>query len=111
MYSATYTSPADWAASRPPHYRIMVVTEQGRSELPRCNPHSEFVREFEAATKGSRDASIKVWQELRGCGKDLAGVREVLLDGDVQSFDWDRLVYTVSPSAVTLGPLENVTPP
>jgi len=110
MYSATYRSPADWAASRPPRYRIVVSTAQGRSELPRCNPHSEFVREFEAALKGSADARTDVWRELRGCGQDLTGVRDVALEGDVQTFDWERLVFESRPAA-TLGPLENVTPP
>jgi hypothetical protein len=105
MYSATYASPAEWSASRPPLYRIVVSTDRGITELPRCNPHSEFVREFEAALKGSADARSNVWHALGGCGEDLANVRNVALEGDVQIFDWDRLAFSVNRSAVTLGPL------
>jgi hypothetical protein len=105
MYSATYASPQVWNASRPPLYRLVVFTEQGRTELPACNPHEEFVREFETALKGSAAARTHVWQALRGCGPDLAGARDVILEGDVRTFDWDRLRFTVNRSAVTLGPL------
>jgi hypothetical protein len=66
------------------------------------------VRNFETALEGSLEARTHVWQALRGCGQDLAGARDVALVGDVRTFDWDRLVFTMSRSAVTLGPLPAV---
>ena len=57
------------------------------------------------ALKGSADARSNVWHALGGCGEDLANVKNVALEGDVQTFDWDRLAFSVNRSAVTLGPL------
>jgi hypothetical protein len=103
MYSGTYASAADYEASRPPRYRIMASTDHGTVEL-RCSPHEEFVREFEAALHGSSEARVTVWRALRGCVENLAPVRSVTLEGDVQAFDWQRLEFT-SHAAAVLGPL------
>jgi len=103
MYSGTYASAADYEASRPPRYRIMASTDQGTVEL-RCSPHEEFVREFEAALDGSSEARANVWRALRGCGENLASVRDVTLEGELQAFDWERLEFT-SRAAAVLGPL------
>jgi hypothetical protein len=104
MYSGTYASPAAFNASRPPRFRIVAATDRGRVEL-RCNPHEEFVRQFQAALDGSPVAAGNVWQALRGCGDDLADVRDVTLEGDMHTFDWDRLAFTSTRSALVLGPL------
>lgn len=104
MYSATYSSPAAWNDSRPPQYRIVVSTDRGPVELP-CNPHGEFVREFEAALDGSSQARANVWRALRGCNTDLTGASQVQFEGDRQVFDWDRLVFTTTRSVQVLGPL------
>ena len=104
MYSGTYASPAAFNASRPPSFRIVATTDRGRAEL-RCDPHEEFVREYQAALAGSPTAKASVWRALRGCLKDLAPVRDVTLEGNRQVFDWDRLVFTTTRAAVILGPL------
>jgi len=104
MYSGTYASPAAFNASRPPSFRIVATTDRGRAEL-RCDPHEEFVREYQAALAGSPTAKASVWRALRGCGDDLADVRDVTLEGDIRTFDWDRLEFTSARSAVVLGPL------
>ena len=103
MYSGTYSSPAAFNASRPPAFRIVASTDRERVEFG-CNPHEEFVRQFQAALDGSADARRGVWHALGGCG-DLASVRQVILEGDVRAFDWDRLTFTSVPAAVVLGPL------
>jgi hypothetical protein len=79
-------------------------TDRGTAALDRCNPHEEFVRQFQAAVEGSPDAQDHVWAALRGCG-DLSGVRAVVLEGEVTTFDWDRLRFSSTPSARVIGPL------
>ena len=103
MYSGTYASPAEYAASRPPRYRIVAVTHDGSVEL-RCSPHEEFVREFAAALGGSAPARAKVWEALGGCGEDIRAVRSVTLEGELNTFDWERHAFT-SRAAAPLGPL------
>lgn len=103
MYSGTYASPADYAASRPPRYRIVAVTHDGNVEL-RCNPHEEFVREFDQAVGGSTLARDSVWKALGSCADNLKDVRSVRLEGEINTFDWDQRRFT-SHAAVPLGPL------
>jgi hypothetical protein len=105
MYSRTYSSPAEWSASRDPLYHIVASTDRGPVPLSACKPHGEFIAEFQSALKGSREASRSVWLELSNCGADISGAREVTLEGDVQAFDWNTLVFTTTPKAVRLGPL------
>ena len=104
MYSGTYASPAAFNAARPPRFRIVASTERGTVELQGCNPHEEFVRQFEAAVTGSPDAQAGVWEALRSCG-DLSSVRAVMLEGDLNTFDWDNLRFTSTRSARVIGPL------
>jgi hypothetical protein len=106
MYSGTYTSPANFESRRPPRYRIVMATDRGTTTL-RCNPHEEFVREFQAAVDGSRAAREGVWRALRGCtvSDDFNSMRYVTLEGEIRSFDWDRLVFTDRP-APPIGPLQ-----
>ena len=103
MYSGTYTSPAVFNASRPPRFRIVASTDRGTVELG-CNPHEEFVRQFQAAVEGSPDAQNGVWAALRGCG-DLSTVQTVVLEGDLNTFDWEGLRFTSTRSARIIGPL------
>ena len=105
MYSGTYASPAAFNAARPLHFRIIASTDRGTVELQGCNPHEEFVRQFEAAVSGSPDAQAGVWETLRSCG-DLSSVRAVILEGDLNTFDWDTLRFTSTRSARIIGPLE-----
>jgi len=104
MYSGTYASPAAFNAARPPRFRIVASSERGTVELQGCNPHEEFVRQFEAAVTGSPEAQSGVWEALRSCG-DLSSVRAVMLEGDLNTFDWDRLRFTSERSARVIGPL------
>jgi hypothetical protein len=104
MYSGTYASPAAFNAARPPRFRLVASTEHGTVELQGCNPHEEFVRQFEAAVTGSPDAQAGVWEALRSCG-DLSSVRAVMLEGDLSTFDWDHLRFTSTRSARVIGPL------
>ena len=104
MYSGTYADAAAYAASRPPRYRIVAATDHGSVELLRCNPHEEFVREFAAALGGSAPARAKVWEALGGCGEDIRAVRSVTLEGELNTFDWERHAFT-SRAAAPLGPL------
>jgi hypothetical protein len=104
MYSGTYADAAAYAASRPPRYRIIATTDHGSVELPRCNPHEEFVREFAAALGGSALARAKVWEALGGCGQDIRAVRSVTLEGELTTFDWERHAFTTR-AAAPLGPL------
>jgi hypothetical protein len=106
MYSGTYASAEAWNASRSPAYRIVAFTDTGRVELRECNPHGEFVREFEQALDGSAEARSSVWRALRGCGADIGTAKQVTLEGDVRDFDWSTLQFTTSRNAVTLGPLQ-----
>jgi len=103
MYSSTYATPADYEASRPPRYRIVAATDHGSVEL-RCSPHEEFVREFDAALEGSPRARANVWRALSGCGEDPQALRSVTLEGEVRTFDWQRLTFT-SHAAAPRGPL------
>jgi hypothetical protein len=103
MYSGTYSSPAAFNASRAPRFRILAMTSGGTVEFG-CNPHEEFVRQFEAALAGAPGAQADVWTALSGCG-DVSDVSSVVLDGDVRTFDFDRLEFTSTPSARVLGPL------
>jgi hypothetical protein len=107
MYSGTYASPAAFTAARPPRYRIVAATRAGTVEIGGCNPHEEFVRQFEAALAGSPEAQAEVWEALRNCG-DLSGARSVTLEGDVSTFDFDRLEFTTIRSARVIGPLTRV---
>jgi hypothetical protein len=104
MYSGTYASPAAFNAGRPPRFRIVASTDRGTAALDRCNPHEEFVRQFQAAVEGSPDARDHVWAALSGCG-DLAGVRAVALEGDTYTFDWDARQFMWERSARIIGPL------
>ena len=104
MYSGTYADAAAYAASRPPRYRIVAATDHGSVELLRCNPHEEFVREFAAALDGSARARAKVWEALGGCGEDIRAVRSVTLEGELNTFDWERHAF-ISRAATPLGPL------
>jgi hypothetical protein len=104
MYSGTYATPADYEASRPPRYRIVAATDHGNVELLRCNPHEEFVREFDAAVQGSPRARDNVWRALSGCGEDPRALRSVTLEGEVRTFDWQGLTFT-SRAAPLRGPL------
>jgi hypothetical protein len=105
MYSATYESTEAWNASRSPSYRLIVATDAGPLELRACDPHGEFVRDFERALEGEVVARARVWQALSGCGQDLGSARGVTLEGDVRTFDWDRGTFDIRRAAVTLGPL------
>jgi hypothetical protein len=107
MYSGTYASPAAFNASRPPRFRIVATTDRGAVALDRCNPHEEFVRQFEAAIAAAPSAQDQVWEALRSCG-DLSGVRNVILEGDLSVFDWDHLTFTSTRSARVIGPLVHV---
>jgi hypothetical protein len=104
MYSGTYASPAAFNASRPPRFRIVATTDRGTVALDRCNPHEEFVRQFEAAIAAAPSAQDDVWEALRSCG-DLSGVRNVILEGDLSVFDWDHLTFTSTRAARVIGPL------
>jgi len=104
MYSGTYASPAAFNAARPPRFRIVASTDRGIVELDGCSPHEEFVRQFEAAVTGSLDAQDASWNALRSCG-DLSNVRAVVLEGDLNTFDWDHLRFTSTRSARVIGPL------
>jgi hypothetical protein len=104
MYSGTYASPAAFNAGRPPRFRIVASTDRGAASLDRCNPHEEFVRQFQAAVEGSPGAQDHVWAALRGCG-DVSGVRAVVLEGDTYTFDWDALQFVWERSARIIGPL------
>ena len=104
MYSGTYASPAAFTVSRPPRYRIVASTPAGTVEIGGCNPHEEFVRQFEAAVAGSPDARAGIWEALGDCG-DLTRVLSVTLEGDLSRFDFDRLQFTTSRSARIIGPL------
>ena len=106
MYSGTYDSPEVWNATRTPTYRLVLSTAEGRKELPACDPYPAFIRTFETALEGSAEARTQVWQALRACGEDLSGARDVTLEGDVRVFDWERLTFTIQPSAARLGPLQ-----
>jgi hypothetical protein len=53
---------------------------------------------------GSPDAQAGVWEALRSCG-DLSSVRAVMLEGDLNTFDWDTLRFTSTRSARVIGPL------
>ena len=105
MYSITYRSTAVWDASRDPTYRLVLSTDEGRVEIPACNPYPAFVRAFQAALEGSSAARQRIWRALQACGKNLTDVRDVTLEGDVRTFDWERLTFRVRPSAARLGPL------
>ena len=96
MYSGTYASPAAFTASRPPWFWIVASTPAGTVEVGGCNPHEEFVRQFEAAVGGSAEAQAKVWDALRDCG-DPAQVQSVVLEGDLNTFDFDRGGAGLSP--------------
>ena len=104
MYSGTYASPAAFTAARPPRYRIIASTPAGSVQLSGCNPHEEFVRQFETAVAGSPEAQADAWEALRDCG-DLTGVQSVTLEGDLSTFDFDRLQFTTLRSARVIGPL------
>ena len=105
MYSGTYESPEVWNATRTPTYRLVLSTTEGRKELPACDPYPAFVRTFETALAGSVEARTRIWQALRPCVEHLSAVRDVTLEGDVRVFDWERLTFTILPSAARLGPL------
>jgi hypothetical protein len=103
MYATSYASPDDFSARTPPVYNIVVVGAQGRMQL-RCNPHEEFIRDFEAAVEGASEPRKRVWHALRGCGANLAVADYVILEGMARTFDWNRLEF-IPTHAVTRGPL------
>jgi hypothetical protein len=104
LYAGTYESPEEWSATRQPSYRVVLHTDRGPASLS-CDPNAAFLREFDAALRGSEEARAKVWRAVRLCRRDLDDVRGVALEGDVRIFNWDRLTFVVNRSAVTLGPL------
>lgn len=104
MYSGTYASPTAYKASRQPIFRVIATTSRGRVEL-HCNPHGEFVSEFQEALRGSPTAKAAAWRALSGCGEDLVDARDVTLEGDVLTFDWNSRAFVLTPGVVILGPL------
>ena len=62
------------------------------------------MREFVAALGGSARARANVWETLGGCGEDMRAVRSVTLEGELNTFDWERRAFT-SRTAAPLGPL------
>jgi hypothetical protein len=105
MYTHTYKNPEEWnASSAQPVYRLVLTTDRGRAELSSCDPHPAFGAEFETAVKGSARARNNVWRPVRGCVTNLSNAHTVSLEGDVRIFDWNRLAFSVSRSAVTFGP-------
>jgi hypothetical protein len=104
MYSGTHHSPEEWSATRAPTYRVVLHTDRGTSTLA-CNPNPAFLREFDEAIKGSDEARTKIWRAVQVCRSNVDDVRGVALEGDVRTFDWERLTFTVNRAAVTLGPL------
>lgn len=105
MYSKTYASAEEFNASREPVYRIVSVTDRGPVELP-CEASEIFVDEFRSAlTPHETGARARVWQALRTCGQDLTKIRSVTLEGDRNTFDWNRLHFNWIRAAVVLGPL------
>jgi len=103
MYSRSYDSPDDYSASIPPVYHIVIAGADGVTEL-RCNPHEEFVRDFQDALQGKPEPRDRVWRSLRGCGADLQRTRSVMLEGRARTFDWDRMQFAQT-YPVSLGPL------
>jgi hypothetical protein len=103
MYATSYSSPDDFSARTPPVYNVFVVGARGRMQL-RCNPHEEFIRDFEAAVEGASEPRKRVWHALRGCGANLADADYVILEGMARTFDWNRLAF-IPTHAVTRGPL------
>lgn len=103
MYSRSYVDRADFNASIPPRYQVVLAGERGRIQL-RCNPHEEFVRDFDAALAGAVESRERVLRAIRGCGADLSWAESVTLEGNARTFDWDRLEFTPTHH-VSLGPL------
>ena len=103
MYSRSYVDRADFNASIPPRYQVVLAGNRGRIQL-RCNPHEEFVRDFESALAGAAESRERVLRAIRGCGADLSWAESVTLEGNARTFDWDRLEFT-STHHVSLGPL------
>jgi hypothetical protein len=104
MYSGTFSSPAEYAAKKSPRYRIVAATDAGQAELRSCPPHDEFVRLFQSALDGSAQAKSEVWKTLAGCSNDFGAVRQVSLEGELEVFDWERLVIDRKP-VPPIGPL------
>ena len=104
MYSKTYASAEEFNTAREPVYRIVAATDLGPVELP-CDASDTFVDDVRAAlTLQETGARTRVWQALRACGQDLTQIRSVRLEGDRQTFDFDRLAFGVTRAPV-LGPL------
>jgi hypothetical protein len=111
MYAYTFDSPEEFNAWLPANYRILVATDRGTRELP-CTANDDLVRDFQAALKGSREAHAAVTRAIHGCrGEDVSGAREVVLEEDRQTFDWQRLELTTRRAAAVHGPLAAGDPP
>jgi hypothetical protein len=104
MYSSTYSSSDDFDAAMVPYYRIVVTTAEGNVELP-CNAHDNLVDDFRTALQGSTDASARVWDAVKGCGRNLRGAKQVTIEGDRHVFDWRELKFNTTRAAVVLGPI------
>ena len=103
MYSRSYADAADYNSSIPPAYHVFVAGDHGRAQL-RCNPHEEFVRDFEAAVAGAIESRARIWRAIRGCGGDLSSARYITLEGNARTFDWDSLEFKLTHQ-MSLGPL------
>ena len=103
MYARAYASPADYNRSIPPSYHVVVVTDRGGVQLA-CNPHGEFVRDFQAAVAGASEPRARVMRAIRACGADLSNARYVTLEGTARTFDWDRLQF-IATYPLRFGPL------
>ena len=104
MYSYTFASPAEFNAWLAPTYRIVVMTDEGRAELS-CRPNADLAEQMGAALAGSSDAAAVVWRAVGACGGNLARARAVTIEEDRRVFDWERLMFTVTPAVSVHGPL------
>jgi hypothetical protein len=103
MYSVTHASPAAFNAARRPLHRIVVTTGDTVVELS-CNASGDLVEDFQAALRGSPEASATVWRAVGACRPDLANAPQVTFYEESRVFDWERLVFTTVPR-VELGTL------
>jgi hypothetical protein len=104
MYSYTFSSPAEFNAWLPPVYRIVVTTDEGRVELS-CRPNSDLAEQMDAAVAGSAEAAAAVWRAVGACRGNLQHARGVTIEEDRRFFDWDRMMFTITPAVSVHGPL------